>query len=234
MQYLNIRKANRLIMALALIAGGSQTAHAVGTPSDTPINNTATVDYQVGTDARSATGSAPEIRVDNRVDLTVTNQDGGNVDVTPGSTNQIQTYLVTNTGNTTQGYLLAVTGDGDIPMANVRIYVDLNKDGIPDAGELYTGSNMLNVDPNTGTATDAEMEVLVVADTPAAATNGLDENFYLVATTTAAVIGANTALSASGSPDVDPSVVDVVFADGAGTNDIAVSYTHLTLPTTLN
>ncbi len=106
MQYLTKRKVHRLIMALALFTGGSQTALAVGTASGTIISNTATVDYQVGTDPRSATGSAPGITVDNRVDLTVSNTDAGNnVNVTPGAANQVLTYTVTNTGNTTQGYI---------------------------------------------------------------------------------------------------------------------------------
>ena len=61
MQYLHISKVHRLLMALAFFTGGTQTAFAVGTASGTDIDNTATVDYQVGTDPRTATGSAPTI-----------------------------------------------------------------------------------------------------------------------------------------------------------------------------
>ena len=219
MQYLNICKAHRLLMALALFTGGTQTALAVGTASGTDIDNTATVDYQVGTDPRTATGSAPTIRVDNRVDLTVFNTDAGNnVDVTPGSNNQILSYTVTNTGNTTQGYILTVaTPTTGIPMGNVRIYVDTNTDGIPDASELYSaGSNAGDLNPNGGTDV---MEVLVVADTPVAATNGSVDDFRLVAQTTNA--GTNTVTLPSGAPDPDPLVVDVVFADAPGTSSDA-------------
>ena len=216
MQYLNIRKVHRLMMALALFAGGSQTALAVGTQSGTTISNTATVDYQVGANARSATGSAPDIAVDNRVDVTVANQDLGNVNVSPGQTDRIQTYLVTNTGNTTQGYILttAVPTAG-IPMNNIRIYVDADTDGVPDAGELYTaGTNAGDLDPNGGVGADV-MQVLVVADVPAGATNGAFDEFRLIAQTTNA--GTNTVTTASVAPDPDPTVVDVVFADGTGT-----------------
>jgi uncharacterized repeat protein (TIGR01451 family) len=223
MQYLNIRKVHRLMMALALFAGGSQTALAVGTPSGDLISNTATVDYQVGASARSASGSAPDIAVDNRVDVTVANQDGGNVNVSPGQTNRIQTYLVTNTGNTTQGYILttAVPTAG-IPMNNIRIYVDANTDGVPDAGELYTaGDNAGDLNPNGTIGVDDVMQVLVVADVPAGATNGAIDDFRLIAQTTNA--GTNTVTTASGAPDPDPAVVDTVFADGAGTTSEAAN-----------
>ena len=220
MQYLIKRKVHRLIMALALFAGGLQTALAVGTPSGATISNTATVDYQVGTDPRSASGSAPDITVDNRVDVTVANQDGGNVNVSPGQTDRIQTYLVTNTGNTTQGYILttAVPTAG-IPMNNIRIYVDANTDGVPDAGELYTaGTNAGDLDPNGVIGTDDVMQVLVVADTPAGATSGSVDDFRLVVQTTDA--GTNTVTTAAGAPTTG---VDVVFADGAGTTSEAAN-----------
>ena len=224
MQYLNINQAKRLIVAMALFAGGSQTALAVGTPSGDLISNTATVDYQVGTDPRTATGSAPDIAVDNRVDVTVANQDGGNVNVSPGQTDRIQTYLVTNTGNTTQGYILttAVTAPPGIPMGNIRIYVDANTDGVPDAGELYTaGTNAGDLNPNGTIGVDDVMQVLVVADVPADATNGSIDDFRLIAQTTDA--GTANVTVASGSPDADPSVVDTVFADGAGTTSEAAN-----------
>jgi len=219
MQYLNMRKAIGLIVALAFFVGGTQTALAVGTASGTTISNTATVDYQVGTDPRSATGSAPDITVDNRVDLTVTNTDAGNnVNVSPGQTNRILTYTVTNTGNTTQGYLLTVAvPTAGIPMGNIRIYVDANNDGVPDAGELYTaGNNAGDLDPNGVIGTDDVMQVLVVADTPAGATDATTDDFRLVAQTTNA--GTNVPTPASGAPTAG---VDVVWADGAGTTSDA-------------
>ena len=218
MQYLNNKPARSLIVALALLAGGSQTAYAVGTASGTVINNTATVDYQVGTDPRSASGSAPGITVDNRIDLTVANQDGGNVNVSPGQTDRIQTYTVTNTGNTTQGYILSVAvPTAGIPMNTIRIYVDANNNGTPDAGELYTaGSNAGDLNPNGVIGTDDVMQVLVVANVPAAATNGAVDDFRLVAQTTDA--GTNTVTSAAVAPTGG---VDNVFADGAGTTSEA-------------
>ena len=219
MQYLKKRKTGGRLLALALLTGGAQTAWAVGTPSSTTISNTATVDYQVGTDPRTASGDAPDILVDNRVDLTVTNTDAGNnVNVSPGVDNQVLTYTVTNTGNTTQGYLLSVDVDSAaITMGNIRIYVDANNDGIPDAGELYTpGTNAGDLDPNGTLGTDDVMQVLVVADTPAGAADASVDDFRLVAQTTDA--GTADATSASLTPTAG---VDVVFADGTGSTSEA-------------
>lgn len=219
MQYLNISKAHRLVMALALFTGGMQTALAVGTTSGTTISNTATVDYQVGTDPRTASGSAPDITVDNRVDLTVTNTNVGNDEiVNPAQADQVLTYTVTNTGNTIQGYHLSTDiPTADIPMGSVEIWLDSNGNGTWDgagAGNdtLYTlGTNAFDLDPNgVDTAT-----VFIVADTPAAAVDGDQDDVRLVAQTRAA---GGAAITAAVTPTAG---VDIVFADGPGTSSDA-------------
>ena len=217
MQSFKLSRVHAPLLALTLLAGGTQTAFAVGTQSGTTINNTATVDYEVGASPRSVTDTAPAITVDNRVDLTVTNTDtGNNVNVNPGDNNQILTYTVTNTGNTAQGYLLSVdVATAGIPAGNIRIYVDADNDGVPVAGELYTaGTNAGNLDPNVVGADS--MQVLVVADIPAGATDASIDDVRLVAQTTDA--GTATVTAASGTPTAG---VDVVFADNAGTTSDA-------------
>ncbi len=215
MQYLNIGKARRLMMALALFVGGTQTALAVGTTSGTIINNTATVDYQVGTDPRTTTGSAPPITVDNRVDLTVNNTNVGNDEiVNPAQANQVLIYTVTNTGNTTQGYHLSTDiPTANIPMGSVEIWLDSNGNGTwdgagPGLDTLYTaGTNAFDLDPS---GVDAAT-VFVVADTPAGAVDGNQDDVRLLAQTRAA---GGAAIAAAGAPTAG---VDIVYADGAGT-----------------
>jgi uncharacterized repeat protein (TIGR01451 family) len=218
MQYLNMRKAIGLILALAFFVGGTQTALAVGTASGVTISNTATVDYDVAGDNRSASSVAVDFVVDNRVDLTVANQDGNNVNVTPGSTDQVLTYTVTNTGNTTQGYLLTTAiPTANIPMGSVEIYIEDGTTPGFQIGEdtLYVGgTNAGDLDPNGVIGTDDVMTVYVVADTPAAAVDGNQDDVRLVAQTTNA--GTATVTAASGTPTAG---VDVVFADGAGPSD---------------
>jgi len=209
MQYLTKRKAIGLLLAMAFYVGAMQAAYAVGTASGTVITNTATVDYTVSTNARSASGSV-NFTVDNRVDLTVSNDNAGNnVNVSPGATNQVLAFTVTNTGNTTQGYLLSVlVPTASISMTNIRIYIDNGTQGVLDGADvLYTtGTNAGNL------AADGIMHVLVVADTPAAATDTSVDNIRLIATTANA--GTTTPTSATGLPTAG---LDVVFADGTGT-----------------
>ena len=243
MQYLNMRKAIGLILALAFFVGGTQTALAVGTASGTTISNTATVDYDVAGDNRSASSLAVDFLVDNRVDLTVANSDGGNVNVVPSATDQVQTYTVTNTGNTAQGYLLSTAiPTAGIPMGNVRIFVD-----DPDSGTIGswdasdpqyivgTTGNFANLFPGgefaVGATTTAGLDhdngvggrlsvtVFVVADTPAAAADGTTDDVRLVAQTTD--VGTNTVTDDTAPPTA--AGVEVVFADGAGTTSDAAN-----------
>jgi uncharacterized repeat protein (TIGR01451 family) len=226
MQYLNMRKAIGLFMALAFFAGGTQTAFAVGTASGISIDNTATVDYQVGGfDQATVTSNTESFVVDNRVDLTVTNVSGTNV--LPSSTNQPLAFTVTNTGNTTQGYSLTATnaaGD-DFDMTLVDIYLDDGNGSWDGVGveTLYTaGTNAFDL------AADITSRVVyVVANTPGTVTNGQTAVVDLLATTldagtnnvTGETVGGNTA------------GIDVVFGDGAGTVDVATDGQHSTAGT---
>ena len=222
MQYLNMRKAIGLIVALAFFVGGTQTALAVGTASGTSIDNTATVDYQVGGfDQATVTSNTESFVVDNRVDLTVANVSGTNV--LPNSTNQPLAFTVTNTGNTTQGYSLVATnaaGD-DFDMTLVDIYIDDGNgtwDGIG-VETLYTaGTNAFDL------AADATSNVVyVVANTPGTVTNGQTAVVDLLAITLNA--GTNVVTTETAGAD-DPANVDVVFGDGAGTVDVAEDGQH--------
>ena len=96
---------------------------------------------------------AVDFLVDNRVDLTVVNTDAGNnVNVIPGSANQVLTYTVTNTGNTTQGYLLTTDiPTANIPMGSVEIWIEDGTTPGYQAAEdiLYVGgTNAGDLDPN--------------------------------------------------------------------------------------
>jgi hypothetical protein len=201
-------------------------AWAVGTPSGTNINNRATIDYSVGgvnqediessptgnSTAGVGAGTDTTFVVDNRVDLTVVSQ--GNTTVSTSQQNAALEFLLTNVGNTTQGYLLeVVNGTTNIPMANVEIWIeDGTTVGFQDTEDtLYVGGNNAgDLDPNTGTATDAQMTVYIVADAPASATNSDTDTYWLRATTTDA--GTTTVTASTGGAD-NPAAVDNVLAD---------------------
>jgi hypothetical protein len=211
-----------LIGAMAIMV--PQHALAAGTASNTSISNQATVNYQVGGVSQAAINSnVVTFVVDNKVNLTVTQL--GNATVVPGSTNQVLSFSVTNNGNTTQRYALSATSNSGITMTNVRVYID--------AGTLGTldGADTLYVDASTGgnIAPDGVLRVLIVADTPASATNGQTAVYNLIATT----VDMNSTTVTTQTAGANTAGVDVVFADalGSATGDVARDGRHSTTAT---
>jgi uncharacterized repeat protein (TIGR01451 family) len=195
-----------------------QSAQAAGTAAGTTVSNTATVNFQVGGVPQTAvTGSATFV-VDDKVNLTVTNNAGATV--IPGSTDQVLAFTLQNTGNKTHGYSLAASLGGGITMNNVRIYIDVNGDGNLDVGDtLYAGGT------NAGDlAADATMRLLIVSDTPAGAVNGDISNYQLIATTLNA--GTTTVTAHDNAIADDKDTQQVVFADAAGPGDVVRDGKH--------
>jgi len=227
MQYLHMRKAIGLLLALAFYIGGSHTALAAGTASGTSIDNTATVDYQVGgIDQTQLTSNTASFVVDNRVDLTVAESAGTYVDVIPGSTVQVLTFTVTNDGNETQDFALSAAAGSDpfggadnFDATNVNVYVeDGTTGGYQPAEDTATFIDEL--------AADASVTVYIVADIPASQSNGDIAAYTLTADAHDAggvgVLGAETTATAGG----DTAGVDVVLGDAAGDTDLANAGDH--------
>jgi uncharacterized repeat protein (TIGR01451 family) len=212
------RYLKQVSLALMALGGMStlQSGWAAGTPANTTISNTATVHYRVGTVDQTPITSAPAtFVVDNKVDLVVAESGGGPIMVTPGATNVVATFTVTNTGNATQGYALSADntaaaphyGNGtgtDRDVTNVRVFVDVDNDGIFNPA-VDTATNIL------AAAADATVRVFVVADVPLTFANNDYANVRLIAIARE----ANTlnALTESAGTD-DPNTVQIVFADG--------------------
>jgi hypothetical protein len=202
---------------LALLVGAmllgliSQSALALGTPSGTPINNQATLNYSVGATAQPAIPSnSVGFVVDNKVNLTVAKVTD-NANTIPGLINQVVAFTVTNNGNTPQRYALsAVAGASTLtnPLTNVRIYRDNGS-----TPGVWDATDTLYVDASTfaDVAPDASLNVLIVADAPAVETNGQTEVYSLLATTVNA--GTTTVTTETGAVPDTPGSVDVVFAD---------------------
>jgi uncharacterized repeat protein (TIGR01451 family) len=222
-------------VALACVAFGaisvSQQALAAGTAANTDILNRATVNFQVGGVAQSPVESSPTgnstagvgagsdttFKVDNKIDLTVTEVGGAATNVGAGAANVVTTFKVTNTGNNPQGYNLSAANVGGtlftradaFDMTNLRTFVSTAACSGVSPTPAYASATDTAVNVTT-LAADACAYVFIVADTPVTATNGQASNVRLtaltrVATTLAAVTqtaGADTA-----------TVVDVVFAD---------------------
>jgi uncharacterized repeat protein (TIGR01451 family) len=142
---------------------------------------------------------------------------GAATTVNPGQTNVVAVFRVTNTGNAPQAYQLAPSnlagtalfGNTDnTDVNNLRVFVDANNNGTYEpATDLATSITTL--------AADANVRVFIVADVPLTATNGQFANVRLIASTAVNNTPA-TLLTQTAGADT-PGVVDVVFADGAGT-----------------
>lgn len=223
------RHPKRVSLALVLLSsfGGLQAAQAAGTDSGVAISNRATVSYQVNgvaqtpiessptgnSTAGAGAGSDTTFVVDNVVRHTVTELSGNATSASPGATNLIAAFTVTNTGNTSQGYQLTATnltggalfGQTDnADVNNLRVLVDANANGTYQAGtDVATSIDTL--------MEDASVTVFVLADVPLTATNNQYANVQLAAR--AAVAGSSGATLAVETAGADTSGVDVVFGD---------------------
>jgi len=215
----HVKHASLALIALSGV-GVLQGAYANGTASGTNITNQATVDYSVGgVNQTTITSPTASFVVDTRIDFNVVQQNGPVV-TQPGQTNVVAEFLVVNTGNSTQGYQLAVVNEASGTVAltdtdnqdvgNLRIFVDSNGNDAYDAGvDTATNVDSLATDPDVA---GEQVRVFVLADVPIGATNNQFANVRLTAR--AAVPGTNGATLATATTGADnPAVVDVVFAD---------------------
>ena len=165
-----------LAIATATI-GYSSSAAAAGTAAGTTISNTATASYtDPGGNTQTANSNQVNIKVDELLDVTVATADPGPVSVTPGATNQVLTFTVTNTGNGSEAFDLTATsavGGDQFDPATTSIVIDTNNNGVYDAGvdTVYTtGSNALTLAP------DQSQRIFVLSTIPGGSAD-LDRGF---------------------------------------------------------
>jgi len=238
-----------LLAGAALLGLVSQSALAVGTISGASITNTATLNYSVGavpqtliessqggnTVAGTGNGSPTSFTVDAKVDHTLVT-DMASVSVTPGGAKLATPFTLTNMGNATVAYTLAVTDaatgnhkvlgtvvadafDTTIPTAapTDTIYVDTNNNGTLDGTDVAVTAATANVLPG------GVLNLIVVRDIPVSALNGQYGVVGLTATVVYPAAGplevGETAITGTaGTAVVDSGAtvtggVDVVLAD---------------------
>lgn len=189
-------------LAYALLAGGP-TAHAVGTPAGTVIENAATVSFDLAGTPTTVVTNTTTLTVVERIDVAVTRQ-SLQILVAASDTDRAILFTVTNTGNGSETFQLVVDnalGGGDFyPLAaTTAIYFDSDASGDLTAGDQpYTaGSN----DPDL--AADASVDLLVVSDIPAAVANGDVGRSALVANAATGTGAAGTSFPGQGDGGVD-------------------------------
>ncbi|MEA3048278.1 MAG: hypothetical protein QOG84_114 [Sphingomonadales bacterium] len=175
------RKA-MLVAAGAAALGLAGAAQAAGTPAGTDITNVAhaTYDQPSGTPA-TVDSNTVTIKVDELLDVTVAWRDPSDVVTSPGSTNQVLSFTVTNAGNGHEAFTLAtVQGAGDdFDPGVTSIVLDTNGNGSYDPGvdtAYVAGSN----DPQL--APDGSIVVFVLSTIPPAAADGNRGRIDLTAT----------------------------------------------------
>lgn len=235
----NARPLARAGVALAALAsiGIWQDAHAVGTPANTAINNTATVNYSVGGVGQTPIESSPggnsvpgtgngtptSFVVDRLVDFTVVELSTTPTTVTPGLLGAVTAFRLANTGNAPQGFALTATNDNGSTVFtnldttnvdNLRVFVD-DGDGVYEPG--VDAAVTIDTLP-----ADTDVVVFVVADVPVTVANGQFANVTLTARAAQAGSGGATLEQETIGPE-NPNAVDVVFGDDAGDNSEAAA-----------
>lgn len=208
---LSISRRLSIAVGTAALFLASTTAHAAGTVAGTDIINVAqaTYDGPPGDSPVIIDSNIVTIKVDELLDVTVVSTDPGDVATSPGSTAQVTTYQVTNTGNGSEAFTLsadtAKPGD-EFDNTFEQIILDTNGNGVYDPGvdTIYTpGTN----DPVL--APDESVTVFILSTIPAAASDGDRAEIELSAV-------ANTG---SGTPG------DIFAGQGDGGGDAVVGST---------
>jgi uncharacterized repeat protein (TIGR01451 family) len=200
------------VAAVALAPG----AHATGTLAGTDILNTATATYDNGTGPVDIQSNTVIIKVDELIDVTLTNTDPGDVATTNSATNAVLTYRVTNTGNGPEAFRLtpnvAVAGDDFDPTLSQTI-LDSNSNGVYDPGvdTVYVaGSNDPLLNPDQG------IVVFVLNNIPASPANGDTADVRLTAAATTGTGTPGTTFTGAGQGGSNA----VVGSTGADADDI--------------
>ncbi len=148
------------VTAICLICLWVSAAYALGTSAGTPITNTATVNYTLGSDPTVHTTSVSDtFNVVEIIDVVVTWQDGSNVAVNTPHADAVLTFQITNTGNGPEDFQVSgifnVSGDDFDPSPALpttlwresNSTIGLQTSGVsPDAPLAMGGTVSLNAD----------------------------------------------------------------------------------------
>jgi hypothetical protein len=209
---------------LLFIAGiGSAMAQAVGTPAGTSISNTATLSYSVGSVPQSNICSSPggnststcvntSFVVDNKVNPLVTTTDTApGVSAVPGSTSTV-TFVLSNQGNNPQDFALSTITTHSGSVGSVFTNTTVSDTFDPVSCTIYNGATPVTSISNLASGGQVTLKVACVL--PSGVGN-VDNSVVSLVAQARAVGGAALTESSTN----DPAVVDIVFADTAGSPD---------------
>ena len=214
-----------LLGATALTTFSVGVASAGGTAAGTNVQNTFTLDYQVGGVTQPTidnTGTPTEFTVDRLIDLTVASN--GNTTVAPGAQDQQLVFSLVNTGNDTQAYSLSVVDESGDEFSTTGVtvfyYVD-DGDGIFDPGGADGAPIAYNGSATGDVAPDARLWVVVEGDVPTSVNDTDTDDRSLVADTLEPSTSASAGTAVTGDSDGNSmtGAAENVLADGSGTSN---------------
>ena len=198
-----------ILMAIFLQA---PSVMAEGTPAGTSIANQATVNFVIGSESYILNSNITTTRVDEVIDVGVVWQDSTYVTVTPGDTDQVLTFRVTNRGNGTETFVLAAdsaVGGGEYNPSLVGLYLDTNGNGLYDAGvDLECAADPV-------LPADGSITVFILNDIPSGLSDGDRGNSRLSATSTTGTGSPGTIFATAGDGGTDA----VVGTSGGSAGD---------------
>ncbi|RGD92758.1 DUF11 domain-containing protein [Acinetobacter sp. SWAC57] len=179
---LKTKKRNNLYLSIATVLGGfaffaTGATHAAAPAAGTNISNIATASYVDGT-STTRTVTSNEVKTTVLQVGSFTLEQNRTATANPNGVVTLS-HVLTNTGNGTDEFTLSlanVTGD-NFDFSNIAIYLDANKDGVPDNGTNLAGQKVtLNAGESVG--------LVVVGTTAATATAGNTGQLELSAAST--------------------------------------------------
>ncbi len=220
--------AARLLVTAALGAVVvAAPAHAAGTRAGVTISNTATASFDTGGGVTNINSNRVDLLVDELLDVTVASNDPADVVTTPGATNQLLTFRVTNTGNGSEAFVLSTVstlgGDNFDPTVT-QIIID-NGNGIYEPGidTVYVpGAGDPVLEP------DAGVTIFVLSTIPGSAVDADRGIVRLVAAAKTGTGTPGTSFAGAGEGGGD-AVVGATGADGQDEGAYAVASASVAL-----
>jgi uncharacterized repeat protein (TIGR01451 family) len=212
---------------LSLAVFGCNQAYALGAPAGTAINNTAEVSYTIGSVSSTTASNQVTVTVAEILDVNVTAQipSTGFVPVTAGEAQAEVRYLVTNTGNSTETFLLmmdsVIAGDQFDPVpAAPSIYFDTDGSNDLSPGDVayVPGSN----DPVL--SADGSVSVLVVNDIPSGLVDGNGGRTRLTASARTGTGAGGTVFAGLGTNLVGATPIDAVVGANGASGQVTAEY----------
>ncbi len=212
-------KSTKAALACVVLLGLAGKLHAEGAPAGTVIDNVATVTFELDGNPTSVSSNTATVTVVELVDLSVAIQTAQQL-VTAGAVDQALLFRITNTGNGTETFSLAmnsaISGDDFDPIpSSTSIYFDTDGSGDFDAGDqaYVPGTN----DPVL--AADASVDVFILNDIPAGEANGNTGLSELIVTSTTGTGAPGTNFAGQGDGGVD-----AIIGPSTGTATVSGEY----------